>query len=248
MDESISMIMLNSKPEGNNQKPKVVAIVHAKGSSERVPNKNQRMLGDRPLFCHAINIAMMCRDIDEVVIDSENDQILRVGQTHGAIPLKRPTELATNLATGDNLALWQASNYPDSEIILQVIPTAPFLKPETLSRAIEMVRELGVDSVVAVCKDVFYHWTSAGKPAYYRENGTIPNSADMNPVIYETTGLYVNKTAAVLRTKKRLNPQACRPLFVSKLEAIDINTSEDFNFAEIVWRGLNYQIKTGHEV
>jgi len=61
----------------------------------------------------------------------------------------------------------------------------------------------------------------------------------MKPIVYETTGLYVNKTSAVLKTKRRLNPQACRPIFVSKIEAIDINTLEDFIFAEIVWQGIN---------
>jgi len=83
------MMTLNSQFEELNTKPKVVAFVHAKGSSERVPNKNQQILGDRPLFCHAIKIALSCKDIDTVVIDSENDQILSVGQAHGAIPLKR---------------------------------------------------------------------------------------------------------------------------------------------------------------
>lgn len=217
--------------------PKVVAFVHAKGASVRVNNKNLRPLGDRSLFCHAVAIARACPDVDAVVIDSDSDEILKVGVEHGAVALKRPADLASNMATGDDLAYWQACNAPGSEIVMQVIPTAPFLLPETLSRAIAMVREPGVDSVCAVCEEALYQWTPEGKPAYYRPDGTIPNSSDMDPVIFETTGLYVNRTAAVLSTRKRLNPDACRPIVVSKLEAIDINTPEDFEFAEIVWHG-----------
>jgi hypothetical protein len=35
-----------------------------------------------------------------------------------------------------------------------------------------------------------------------------------------------------------MNPESCRPLPLSRIEAIDINTPEDFRLAEIVWRGL----------
>lgn len=215
----------------------VVAFVHAKGESDRVPGKNRRTLGDRPLFCHAIANARRAPGVDRVVIDSDDDAILEIGAAHGATVLRRPKELATNLATGDDLAYWQASNYPESRIVLQVIPTAPFLTPETIGKAIAMLEKDGVDSVVGVFADVFYRWEN-GRPAYYRADGTIPNSCDMKPIIYETTGLYVNRTAAVLASRKRMNPESAQPIFVSRLESVDINTPEDFEFATLLWRGM----------
>jgi len=217
---------------------KVVAFVHAKGSSERVPGKNLRWLGDRPLFCHAIANALASSRVTRVVIDSDSDEILRIGERHGAEPLRRPSALAQNRATGDDLAYWQASNAASSEIVLQVIPTAPFLSPDSIDRAIELIEEKDVDSVVGVFSDVFYRWEN-GKPTYLRGDGSIPNSVDLPPVVFETTGLYVNRTQTVLRTKKRMNPASCAPLHLSRLESIDINTPEDFAFAEIVWRGLS---------
>lgn len=51
----------------------IIAFVHAKGSSERVPNKNLRLLGDLPLFCHAIAIAIAATRVTRVVIDSDSD-------------------------------------------------------------------------------------------------------------------------------------------------------------------------------
>jgi len=216
---------------------KIIAFVHAKGSSERVVGKNLKMLGDKPLFCHAINNALNGTAITEVVIDSDSDEVLRIGKEHGAVPLKRPDELATNLATGDDLAFWQASNYPDSDIILQVIPTAPFLLPQSIDRAIFLISEQQVDSVVGVFSDVVYEWVN-GKPSYFRKDGSIPNSTDKEPIVYESTGLYVNRTKFVMENKKRTNVNNCFPCFLTRIEAIDINTPEDFEFAEIVWRGL----------
>ncbi len=215
---------------------KVVAFIHAKGTSERVPSKNLKLLGGTPLFLYAVKNALCAKGVDEVVIDSDCDEILNLGEKFGASVLKRPKELANNLTTGDELCFFQAANRPDSDIILQVIPTAPFLKPKSIERGIEILKENGVNSVAGVYKDSFYFWKN-NKPAYY-VNGKIPNSKDLEPSIYETTGIYINKTQAVLKNKKRLDPDSCLPLFLSKLEAVDINTIEDFEFAEILIKGL----------
>lgn len=218
---------------------KVVAFVHAKGSSTRVPSKNLKILGDKPLFCHAITHAKEASMVDAVVIDSDSDEIIALGMEYGAIPLKRPDELATNLATGDDLAYWQASNYPESKIVLQVIPTAPFLSSQSIDQAIQLLLDNPeVESVAGVYEDALYTWTD-GKPDYYNSNGTIPNSFELKKTMYETTGLYVNDTKAVLRTHRRLNPQNCLPYVLNKLETVDINTLEDFAFAELLWKGLH---------
>lgn len=220
-------------------KDQVVAFVHAKGTSTRVPSKNLRILGDKPLFCHAIENALNAKMVDSVVIDSDSEEILKIGEKYGAIPLLRPKELANNLATGDDLAYWQASNYPDSNIVLQVIPTAPFLHSGSIDDAINLLlTNPEKDSVAGVYEDAFYTWVN-GKPAYFKSDGSIPNSFELAKTIYETTGLYVNYTKAVLQTKRRLNPEKCLSKLLSKIESIDINTPEDFEFAEIIWKGLH---------
>ena len=217
----------------------IVAFVHAKGSSTRVPSKNLRILGDKPLFCHAIENAKNSKLVTKVVIDSDNEEILRIGESYGAIPLKRPAELATNLATGDDLAYWQASNCKGSSIVLQVIPTAPFLKSDSIDGAIQLLlNNPTVDSVAGVYEDALYRWEN-GVPAYYKPDGTIPNSFEMGKVVYETTGLYLNYTRFVLENRRRLNPHNCKPFLLSKIESVDINTMEDFEFAELLWKGMH---------
>ena len=55
----------------------------------------------------------------------------------------------------------------------------------------------------------------------------------------------MNKRQFVLKEKKRLDPNSCKPYFLSKIEAIDINNEEDFNLAEIIVLGkkkLNLKI------
>jgi CMP-N-acetylneuraminic acid synthetase len=215
----------------------VVAFVHAKGQSSRVPGKNLRRLGDRPLFCHAIRNAREAKLVSRVIIDSDDDEILAIGAQHGAEPRKRPAALASNGTTGDDLAYYQARTVPESRVVLQVIPTAPFLSPVSIDGAIELMLRRELDSVAGVFADVFYCWQN-DRPSYYRADGTIPNSNELTPILFETTGLYVNRTASVLTTHRRMNPERAAGYLLSRLEAIDINTPEDFEFAELVWLGL----------
>jgi CMP-N-acetylneuraminic acid synthetase len=221
------------------KKMNITAFVHAKGTSTRVPSKNLRILGDKPLFCHAIEIAMHCDMIDKVVIDSDSDEILAIGKSRGAVPLKRPESLASNMATGDDLAYWQASNYSNSDIVLQVVPTAPFLKSSSVNQAIrKLLDSPKIDSVVGVCEEALYLWDN-GQPVYYTADGKIPNSQNLKKTVYETTGLYINRTTFVLEHKRRMNINACIPYSLSKIETVDINTPEDFELAEWLWKGMH---------
>lgn len=171
------------------------------------------------------------------MVDSDSEDILSIGKDRGATPLKRPAELATDKATGDDLAYWEAINYRNSEIIVHIAPTSPFIKSTSIDKAIKILMSTDFDSVAGAYSEVFYRWIN-GKPIYY-VNNKIPNSQDMTSVIYETTGFYANKTKYVLKRRKRLNPCNTKLLYLSKIETVDINTEEDFKFAEIVWKGLN---------
>ena len=54
---------------------KVAAFLPAKGSSERIPNKNVNLLDGKPLFLHTLEKLLQCDFIDEVWLDSESDRL-----------------------------------------------------------------------------------------------------------------------------------------------------------------------------
>jgi len=211
----------------------VVAFIHAKGSSERVESKNKQLVGGLPLYVNAIRRAQQARLVDAVVIDSDCDEILTIGEREGAIPLKRPDELATNATAGDGLESWAADNAPHSEAIAVVICTSPFLHPDSIDRAISLLRVSGRDSVAAVRTTKLFRWED-GKPAY----GDLRTSQSLPPTTYETTGLYIVRTAYALQHRRRMNYENCIPCEVPLLESIDIDTEEDLKLARIISIGL----------
>jgi CMP-N-acetylneuraminic acid synthetase len=217
----------------------IVAFVHAKANSERLPGKNLLPLGGVPLFVHAVRAALAAEIVGEVWVDSDSEDVLQYGKEAGAQCLVRPASMGTNNTTGDDLAYWQASHAPHADAIVQVVPTSPFIQPGTIERAVDMLELTGVDSVVGVRSEQLYLWRH-GVPAY-PGNGRLPNSNELHPTTWETTGLYVVKTEYALTSRRRVNPKNCGLVELSQLEAIDINTQDDYEFAEIVRAGLEAQ-------
>lgn len=216
---------------------KVVAFIHAKGSSERIKNKNQQLLGKSPLFVHGITNALGASRVNEVIIDSDDDFILSVGEKCGATPLKRPNNLANNQTEGNALARWAASQRPQDDIYVQVMCTSPFLKPETIDKAIQIIEEENVSSVVSTYRQVLYIWEH-GKPIHLLPDGSVPNSRLVEPYEYETQGLYVTTMESIKRTGARMDPDSHKSLPVSLIESIDIDTEEELAFARALFNGL----------
>lgn len=216
----------------------IVAFIHAKGKSERLPGKNMADLGGQPLFTHAVRAAMQAREINRVIVDSDSDAILRIAKEIGAEQLKRPDYLATNATTGDDLARWQAGYVSDASIIVQVVPTCPFTRPETIDKAAEACYSRL--SAMAVREERVYEWAN-DLPRYRGLRDRLPGSDELIPRIRETTGLYAVRAECARIMGRRYVIDDCGFIPVSAIEAIDINTQEDLDFARIVWKGLHLQ-------
>ena len=55
--------------------PKVVGIIPMRHESERVPGKNYRLFGGRPLYHHVLATLLASPRISKVVIDTDSDLI-----------------------------------------------------------------------------------------------------------------------------------------------------------------------------
>ena len=161
---------------------------------------------------------------------------LAIGRPYHRI--SRPTELASNRTDGNELLLYEASCVPDADIYVQVLPTSPFLSSTTIDNAVfKLVTSSDYDSVFTVFPDRLYMRNKEGSPINY-DPSKIPNSFELPDTIIETMGLYVIRREALLETRCRIG-KSPHLQTVSRIEAIDINTEDDFKFAEAVIRGIN---------
>ncbi len=214
---------------------KIVAFVPAKGKSERVEGKNSKILGDKPLFLHVLDSLLSCRTIDEVYLDSEADFIFDLAKDRKHKMIKRDPSLATNKTDGNQLLLNEASNI-DADIYVQILPTSPFLKQETIDEAVfKLLTSEKNDSAFAVFRDKFYLWDEKNNPINY-DPLNIPNSVDLETTTIETMGMYLIRKETLFNKKSRIGD---KPLLIeiSFLESIDIDTQDDFDLADKIIRG-----------
>jgi len=215
----------------------VVAFVPAKGTSTRVTAKNIRQLGNKPLYLHVLDTLLACYTIQEVYLDSESQEIFNfaIGRKHKE--MHRPKTLASNKTDGNKLLMYEARQVPDADIYVQALPTGPFLSRNTIDELVfNLIVRKEYDSSFAARREKMYLWNVDGTPQNY-DPSNIPNSIDLPATVIETMNLYAVRREALLNGKSRIGKHPY--IFqIPLVESIDINTEEDFSFAEIVMRGL----------
>ena len=213
---------------------KVVAFLPAKGSSERIANKNTQLLNGKPLFLHTLEKLCECDFIDEVYLDSESDEILNWAPYLRYVPLKRDPALATNKTDGHQM-FFNEVRQVEADIYIQILCTSPFIEKETIKRGIDILASSErYDSAVLAKKEKQYTWQGS-RPAY--DETHIPNSVNLPDTVVETMGLYIMKGEAARRLQRRYGNNVCL-LEAKPIEAVDVNFPDDFALADIIARGL----------
>jgi CMP-N-acetylneuraminic acid synthetase len=130
-----------------------LAIIPARGGSKRLPRKNLRPLGGRPLVRHTLDAAVESGCFTRVVLSSDDDEILaQADEVAGVEPWPRPAALSGDHVTA--LTLVESIVVDDGladafDVVSLLLPTAPFRRAEHLRAGFEML-DRSVDGVVSL--------------------------------------------------------------------------------------------------
>ena len=72
--------------------PKITALVPMKGHSERVPNKNIRLLAGKPAFYWIIETLSQSKYIKEIVINTDSKEIAESAKTNFNVTILNRTD------------------------------------------------------------------------------------------------------------------------------------------------------------
>jgi CMP-N-acetylneuraminic acid synthetase len=211
---------------------RLVAVVPMRHNSERVPGKNYRDLGGKPLFHWIVDTLLAVPTIDEVVIDTDSPTIIDdVAKAYPDVRvLLRPEHLrAGEIAMND--VLLNTAEQVNADVLLQTHSTNPFLSAATVESAIARfnAKENDCDSVFGVTRLQARLWTADGK-AVNHDPAVLLRTQDLDPIYLENSCFYIF-TPEILR--ERGNRIGARPLLVETppMEAIDIDEESDFQLA-----------------
>lgn len=210
---------------------KTVAFVPIKLNSERLPMKNiKKFTNGEPLIAYILKTLQRVELLDEIYVYCSSDEILDY-LPEGIRYQKR--DLYYNLSTTPfNEVLASFAELIEADTYVLAHATAPFITETTITRGIRAVNMEEYDSALTVSEIQEFIWKN-GRPFNYSLD-YIPRTQDLEKLQVETCGLYIYKRHLILEKKRRIGE---KPYFipVSKIEACDINTEEDFKLADAIY-------------
>ncbi|WP_370173597.1 acylneuraminate cytidylyltransferase family protein [Leeuwenhoekiella palythoae] len=209
-----------------------LVLIPARAGSQRLPEKNMRQLGDKPLLGHSIAYAQD-NGFSNVIVTSNDACVLEYAKEVGVEAIKRPDALAGNeepVVTALQHAVNQFQKKYDAVILLQ--PTNPLRPEDLLIEAIAIFERKDCDSLMTVSRNGHKLGTISNNQfiPYNYEMGQ--RSQDLEPLFYENGLLYIFNTELLKQGK--LLGEKNYPLIVDHPFAeIDIDTEADFKKAEL---------------
>lgn len=206
---------------------KTVAVVPIKTNNERLPGKNTRNLGGKPLIQYILDTLVTVRGIDEIYVYCSDASIERF-LPKGIRLLKRSKSLDRN-DTNFTQIFSAFMREIRADIYIYTHATAPFIKSETIEKALVAVHTGKYDSAFSAEKIQDFLWMNG--TAVNFDASDIPRSQDLPIIWRETSGVYVFRNNVFEDFHRRVGN---KPFFVevSKKETVDINTYADFRLAE----------------
>lgn len=213
---------------------KTVAFVPIRLNSKRVVGKNIKMLGDKPLLRYILNTLIEVKGVDEIYVYCSNEEVIQY-LPEGVKFLKRPEFLDRDETLGKEI-YEEFTKTIDADIYILAHTTSPFMKVSTFEKALNKIINEGYDSAFSAEKIQTFAWYG-GKPLNY-ELKEIPRTQTIEPVYVETSAFFMFKRDVWKVHKQRIgfNPYMA---IVDKVEGVDIDWPEDFNFAEKILTASN---------
>lgn len=223
---------------------RILAVVTARGGSKRLPGKNIRLLGGRPLIAWSIDAVKDVAEIVDVLVSTDDHRIAEIARAAGALtPWLRPAELSTDRAASVDVCVhaldWYERERGAVDGLLLLQPTSPFRRRVTVERGIALFRDHDRRTVVSVSEahthplDCVLIEGGHVRP-FVAGAGEYARSQDLPPA-YEITGALYLIAPHELRSARSFLGPATVPLITEKPEeAIDIDTEWDWDIAEVM--------------
>ncbi len=208
---------------------KVISFIPIKLNNQRLPGKNLLELAGRPLCDYLFQTMSQIDTISEKYVYCSDERI-KDYMPEGLSFLKRDPYLDGFQVKGLEI-IENFVRDMDADIYVLSHVTQPFTKAESIAQALDKVLNEGYDSAFSCTCIQDYCWYQ-GKPLNYNMKDIV-TTQNLEPVYMETGAFFIFKKEVFTKLHQRIGINPYRQV-LDPLEAVDIDTAEDFQMAEIV--------------
>lgn len=220
----------------------MIAIIPARGGSKGLPGKNIKLLAGKPLIAYAIEAALEAKEVNRVVVSTDDEEIAKVALLYGAeVPFLRPDFLATDTAMAvDNyiytIERLAAENGEEINEFVVLQPTSPLRISDDIDNAVRIFHLKNADSVISYTQE--QHPVSWHK--YVNSDGSfedifdpnISNRQALRASYYPNGAVYVFKFAMIKERKYYTDKSYA--YVMPRERSVDIDYLMDFKYAEFL--------------
>lgn len=237
-----------------NENFKFSALICCRGGSKGIPGKNIKLFSGKPLLGWILEAAIQSKVFDEVILSTDSDKIAQVGEQYGAfVPGLRPSNLAQ-----DNSDQFDTHKYVFNQLGIKdethrvcILNNNPFINSELILEGFDAFKKGNFDKIVLDTVMV------EGDYIYYRQcyeqDGTLRfmfpklmlesqiNRQTISPTYTTMNNMRWGKPSFVESYeayKIEIITNGIVPISLPKLRNIDIDDTNDWKLAEIIFNNL----------
>ena len=222
---------------------KSICLIPARGGSKRIYKKNIKSFAGKPLIGWSIECALNSGMFSDVYVSTDDLEIKKISESFGAIvPFIRPKEISDDYAKDSDVRNhfinWLEGNNIKAEILCYLYATAPFINKETLEGCKNLLIKLNCSCVFTITE---YDFSPArallednsGRLSFKWNEYKNSRSQDLPKLYHDAGQCYFYN---LQKEDHDLNRYGYK---ISRLLTQDIDTEEDFKFAEYIFKSIN---------
>ena len=215
-----------------------ICLIPARGGSKRIPRKNIKLFHGKPLIAWSIESAIRSDIFDQIYVSTDDNEIANIAKKYGAkIPFLRPSNLSDDYSNDkdvrNHFLKWLNEKNLNCKYLCYLYPTAPFISKKTFASCFDLLIKSECYSVKTITKFNYPVQRALKKDnednlTYMWEEFKNHRSQDLNELFHDAGQCYFfnlqkNEEKGVLGYE------------LSRFECQDIDTIEDFKFAEFLF-------------
>lgn len=220
-----------------------LAVIPARGGSKRVPRKNIRTFAGKPAFTHVLAAAAESESFDVIHVSTDDEEIAQAAALAGFPPgFDRDATLADDYAPIRDVVSWTVREYAQRgemfETVALLYATAFFLTPEILQTACTAFESgdrtkplLGVVDVGTPLEKLFVE-DEADLLRTVDEARFGERTQDLTPAFRDAGAFTLFDAATLAEDREGKRALRFRPFRLPPWTGLDIDTEEDWEFAE----------------
>jgi len=222
-----------------------IAVIPARGGSKRIPRKNIKYFCGKPMMAWSIEAAKASEMFDHIIVSTDDAEIANVALECGAeVPFMRPAELSNDFvgtgAVTRHVAEWALQQYGDVEFVCTIYATAPFIRPTDLIAGFELMIQHHKTACFTVTSFPYpiqraLRISATGGVAMFQPEHMATRSQDLEPAYHDAGQFYWSSMQAIFDGVPMFS-DAVIPLILPRYRVQDIDTEEDWQFAEMLFK------------